>query len=574
MRSSFFGLNVAQQGLFTSRTALDITNHNISNAETKGYSRQYGVQSALRPLQYARRGMVGTGSEITSVGQHRNQYLDYKYWGFAKDLGKYTVKSEALSQMELIFNEPSEVGFTSYFDSVFTTMQTLSKNPSDSASKSNTLNSLVSFTEYMNDISKQLRTMQGEANFGVKNSVEQINFIATQISTMNQQIGNLELQGNRANDLRDERSLLIDDLSKIVNVEVNYTADANGLETLGLTINGQQLVFGSALSLLEVRPREDALNPEDGVDMYDIYWQSGKKLYVNNPNLSGELKGYLDVRDGNNGDQFRGDIIAVDNTDPLNPTIQVSNLNRHDIKGSGQIFVDGTYLDYTSFSYDDVSGVMTFQLDPATPAAATATKVSIGDANSFKGIPYYMQQLNEFVRTIAREFNTVHEKGDSNTGLPLFVYKGYTGGLDTNLVSTYDALTVDDIVINPDILNDNSLLKTKFSAADGESQNDLIMEMIELRKDTQMFDKGVPDNFMQAIISEMGIDAKQMKSFKKGQEQLSSQVTNQRLSISDVDLDEEAINLVKFQQAYNMSAKIITVFDELYDVTINQMGAR
>lgn len=572
MRSSFFGLNVAQQGLFTSRTALDITNHNISNAETKGYSRQYGVQSALRPLQYARRGMVGTGSEISSVGQYRNQYLDYKYWDFSKDLGKYSVKAEALSQMELIFNEPTEVGFTSYFDDVFKNLQTLSKNPSDSASRSNAMNSLVSFTEYMNDISKQLRAMQSEANFGVKNSVEQINFIATQISTMNQQIGNLELQGNRANDLRDERSLLIDQLSKIVNVEVNYTTDVNGLETLGLTINGQQLVYGPALSLLEVRPRENALNPEDGVDMYDIYWKSGKKLYINNPNLSGELKGYLDVRDGNNGDNFRGDVIAVDNSDPLNPTIQVDNVNRHDLKGAGQIFVDGNYLDYTGFSYDDATGVMTFNLDPATPAAATATSLSVGDPNSFKGIPYYLQQLNEFARTIAREFNALHEQGDTGTGLPLFVYRGYTGGLDTNLLSTYDALTVDDIIVNQAIINDNNLLETKFSATDGESQNDLVMSMVELRNDNDMFDKGVPDNFMQSIISEMGIDAKQMNSFKKGQEQLSNQVTNQRLSVSDVDLDEEATNIIKYQQAYNMSAKIMSVFDEIYDVTINRMG--
>jgi flagellar hook-associated protein 1 FlgK len=96
--------------------------------------------------------------------------------------------------------------------------------------------------------------------------------------------------------------------------------------------------------------------------------------------------------------------------------------------------------------------------------------------------------------------------------------------------------------------------------------------MIDKRQDTKMFAKGVPDNYMQSIISELGIDVSQMSSFRDGQEQLTKMITNQRLSISDVDLEEETVNLLKYQQAYSMSAKIMSVFDEIYNVTINQMG--
>ncbi len=99
MRSSFFGLNVAQQGLYTARTMLDIVNHNIGNKETLGYSRQYGVQVATRPLANGRRGMVGTGAVVEGINQHRNQYLDYKYWSVNKDLGTYDVKSTMLQRM-------------------------------------------------------------------------------------------------------------------------------------------------------------------------------------------------------------------------------------------------------------------------------------------------------------------------------------------------------------------------------------------------------------------------------------------------------------------------------------------
>lgn len=572
MRSSFFGLNVAQQGLYTARTALDITNHNISNAETVGYSRQYGVQKALAPLSNASRGMVGTGSEIATVAQYRNEYLDYKYWNMNKDLGLYEVKSSALTQMELVFNEPTEVGFTAYFDDVFKTLQGLSKNPSDEASKTNFVNSLTSFTKYITDISLQMDSLQNEANFGVNQSVDHINFLATQIATINQQIGNLELTGDRANDLRDERMRLVDTLSKVISVDTKINKDVNGVETMDITINGQQLVHGSTMNLLEVRQRDFIQNPEDNVDMYDIYWESGKRLYTENPALSGELKGYLDVRDGNNSDNFKGTIAAGAGT----ANITVNGVNRHDLPLSGQIVVNGLKLDYSSFTYNDATGDMDFTLDPATPCPAGATTCSVGSPIPFKGIPYYVQQLNEFVRTFSRSVNAVHQAGDNNTGQPLLTFSGYTGipPLNAGLPSSYDQMTIHDFGVNAAIVDDVSLLKTKFNASEGESANDLVLALNELRHDSNMFAKGVPDNFIQALISELGIDSKQINSFKTGQEQLTSLITNQRLSISDVDLDEEATNMVRFQQAYNMSAKIMQVFDELYNVTINQLGAR
>ncbi len=567
MRSSFFGFNVATQGLYTARTALDITNHNISNAETVGYSRQYGVQKATRPLANLNRGMVGTGSTIDMIKQHRNEYLDYKYWDMNKDLGTYTAKAEALNQMERVFNEPSDSGFTAYFDEVFKALQGLSKNPSDDASKVNVLTAYESFGQYLTDISSQFRDIQSEANFGVKTTVDQINFMSEQVATLNQQIGNLELTGNRANDLRDQRMLLIDELSGLVGVQVRFNEDVNGKETLRISINGQEIVNGPTASYLEVRARDDFNNPEDNVDLYDVYFKSGKRLSTDSPNLTGKLKGYLDIRDGNNNDAFDATVTGVSgNNLILNP------VSRHDIPGSGSIKIDGVERSYSGYTYDDATGEMTLTLD--TPYTPVNNSVSIGDDKAFKGVPHYMNQLNVFVRTIAQEFNALQQSGNDGSGVPLFVYEGYTGTppLDLTNPSSYDALTVDNFKVNPDLMDNPDLLMTKYKTSDGESANDLILDIIDLRHDTTMFQKGVPDNFMQGLISELGIDTKQVGSFKTGQEQLIHMVTNQRLSVSDVDLDEEATNLIRFQQAYNMSAQVMSVFDEIYDVTINQMG--
>jgi flagellar hook-associated protein 1 FlgK len=123
MGSAFFGLNVSTQGLYTAQTALDIVNHNISNAELKGYSRQYAEIKASRALPNSSRGMIGTGAEVLSVKQYRSSYLDNKYWGMSTDLGQYTVKEEMLSQLELLLQEPSDSGYATRFADVFDSLQ-------------------------------------------------------------------------------------------------------------------------------------------------------------------------------------------------------------------------------------------------------------------------------------------------------------------------------------------------------------------------------------------------------------------------------------------------------------------
>ncbi|MCF8020924.1 MAG: flagellar hook-associated protein FlgK [Vallitaleaceae bacterium] len=570
MGSAFFGIGVGTQGLYTAKTALDITNHNIANAETVGYSRQYGLQSATRPLPNGMKGMIGTGSEITNVLQHRDSYLDNKYWSMTNELGEYEVKDEILSQMEILFNEPSETGYSTFFNNIFESLQTLSKNPGDTTVRNAFVTSLESFATYMNDVSKQLTTLQKETNFGIKTNVDQINFFSQQLASLNHQIGNLELSGKSANDLRDERNRILDDLSKIVNVDTKEITDANGKKTFRVSINGQSLVYDTTANYLEVKPRTYLNNPEDQVDMYDIYWKSGKELYLNNDNLSGELKGYIDLRDGNNGENFKGAILSGEGTN----TLVIDGPSRTDIPAAGEMNIGGTLITYSSATYDPILDQMTFNLDAPAPAGVDGTTTFIGDNQPFKGIPFYTQELNHFVRTIAREFNTINESGNGGTGTQLFTYKGYTGvpPLDVNDLTSYENMNIYNFTVNQAVIEDLSLVETSATLDHGESANDLILKLIEKRHDTKMFEKGKPDNYMQSLLGTLGIDAKQVVSFKKGQENLMLLVTNQRLSVSGVDLNEETMNMLKFQQAYNVSAKIISVMDEIYNVTINQMG--
>lgn len=643
MGSAFFGIGIGAQGLYTAKTSLNITNHNITNAETIGYSRQYGVQSATRALPNNLKGMIGTGSEITNIAQHRDAYLDYKYWSMTNEMGEYTIKNELTSQMELIFNEPSDTGYNTYLNNVFESLQTLSKDPSNTTLRGNMVDTMSSFSKYMNDLGEQLINIQKEANFGLKTKVDQINFFAQQLGTLNHQIGNIELNGSHANDLRDERNRIIDKLSKIINIEAKEITDINGKETFRVSINGQILVDDITTNYLKVQPRETLNNPEDYVDMYDVYWQSGRQLYLDNDQLSGEIKGYVDIRDGNNGDNFNGEVISGQGTS----TVVIGNPSRTDLPSKGELKFGGTWMRYNSYTYDSATDQMTFQLNAPstvdggqakcediygndftgtiawdsntqvrltnvgnqdlkekgtinldgimvtytgysknpvapneitltiqTPNTIDGTDMSMGDNIKHKGIPYYLQQLNQFVRTLSREFNELNESGNGGAGTQLYTYEGYTGvpPLDVTSDYSYEQIDIHNFVLNENIIDNLDLIETSTELNYGESANDIILAMIDKQHDTSMFRQGEPGNFMESVIGDLGIDAKEIINFKNGQENLLLLVGNQRLSVSGVDLNEETTNLIKFQQAYNTAAKIISVMDEIYDTTINRMG--
>jgi flagellar hook-associated protein 1 FlgK len=335
---------------------------------------------------------------------------------------------------------------------------------------------------------EELRSLQRDLNFGVKTKVEQVNFLADQLASINSQITKLEVNGHKANDLRDQRANLIDELSKVINVEVKEIMEGNQ-ESYKVYINGQLLVDGKDTNKLQVVPRATSNNPEDVADLYDIQWATGQNFYTDDPYLSGELKGYIDLRDGNNG----------------------KNVN-----------VNGQTINY-------------------------------------KGVPYYIQQLNNFVETFSSAFNGIHSSGSNKNGDQIDFF-------------TYDPdMPARTFTVNALILEDVSNIAVNLDPTQGVENNELLLSLLNLRHDTTMFKQGKPESFMQAIMSEIAVDAKQANAFRTRQEDMLLSITNQRLSFSGVDLNEETMNMLKYQQAYNVAAKMISVMDEIYNVTINGM---
>lgn len=575
---SWFGLSIASQGLFVAKGALDVTAHNISNANTDGYTRQKAIQQATRPISTgSKAGMWGTGAEITEIKRMRDQYFDTKFWNSNSSLQEYETKKLHLEQLEKMFNEPSDAGFTKSYTKFMDSLQDLSKFPADPSYKAQAIGMAGNFAAYFNTVATSMSNYQRDLNQQVKQLTNEINNMSTQIAKLNDQIYNLELTGDKANDLRDQRDLILDKLSSIVPIDVSYDKDNFGYEELTVKINGETLVSHRDFNTLKLTERTAKQNPEDIDGLYDISWSNGNTFYINHSGMTGQLQGVVDLRDGHNGNALKGVIENVDPTGATAPdyTVTLKDVNRFDIQKNGEIVINNTRYSYKDVSYDKDTGKLTLTIDGSTgtPTLATADvgKDAIsGSKNSKKGIPYYIGQLNDFVRQFATEFNKIHLNGQLEDGTSagnFFVAKDGTG-LDLTKPYSYTQITAANFAVSQDIQDNHKNFATNKRGSGGESENKLVLDLIKI-KDMKTFRNSDPANYMEMVIADIGIDSMKAATFSSNQKAINHTISNQRLSISSVDLNEESMNMVKYQQAYNVAARIIQTFDELCDTTIN-----
>jgi flagellar hook-associated protein 1 len=226
MRSTFHGLETARRGMFTQQTALQTTGNNIANANTAGYTRQrvnfeqteaYPAASRNRPNIP---GQMGTGVQAGSIQRVRESFLDTQFRGENNKSGFWSAKSEALEKMEDIMNEPSDNGLAKTMDRFWQSLQDLSVNPEDSGARSVVRQRGLAVAETFNYLSNSLSAIQGDLRAQADITTKEINAILDDISSINKQIGEVEPHGYLLNKLYDERDLLVDKLSTLINIEV------------------------------------------------------------------------------------------------------------------------------------------------------------------------------------------------------------------------------------------------------------------------------------------------------------------------------------------------------------------
>ena len=615
MASTFFGLDIAYTGVQAANAKLNTTANNIANVDTKGYTRQEATQVASDALRISQSyGMAGTGVTVTDINQVRNEFYDVKYWQAQTNLGQYDMKMYYMYQIEDYFTDKDTVeGFEPIFSAMFDSLEEVYKQAGTPSTKTQFIGAAGDLCEYFNAQATNLEKLQLGVNEEIKNKVDEINSIAEQIATLNKQINTIEVNHLRANELRDKRNLLIDQLSRIVDVEVRETpiyttpggTEKSGIYTYEVSIaGGQILVQGYEYNTLEcvARSAEEKVNQSDADGLFEIKWSNTMDFNLYGANLGGELKGLIEVRDGNNEEYFHGTTKGVkDNGDgTYTVTIEVPNkdyltdMNKCTLPDSGQLTLVNTKYKYSGFEFDGTNPpTYTFTIKPdagqAAPTIFDGKEASVGTKIDYQGIPYYQEQMNEWVRIFAKAMNDIEKTAVDEEGNPaevLFTAKDKVNGTEIKFTadladntykssdSDYYRLTAGNISVNNEMVKDASKFGTTVDIKKGGDAQDVTELLLTVQDDKNKvnFRGCSAKEFLQCITSDIALSANNAKTFTENYTNINKSVSQTRLSISGVDNDEEALHLVKFQEAYNLSAKVMQIMTEIYDRLILQTG--
>lgn len=621
MSSTFFGLTIGASGLNTSQAQINTTANNISNVETKGYSKQVVNTVASSALRcYQNYGTTGTGVEAVSVTQCRDLYYDEKYWNNESNLGYYEKKLYYMQQIEGYYSETtSATGFSTIYSKMFNAMSTLQTNPGDNTVRKEFISDAKELTEYFNTTASRLSSLQSSINDEIKTAVDEINAIAEKVSILNKQINVIEQGGGHANELRDRRALLVDELSEYVSVDVdefdvknsNYPDMQTGATYFRLSINGQVLVDNYEFETLACKARDtdERYNQADVDGLYDIVWaEDGNKFDPCTTTSSGSLKSMFEVRDGNNAENLTGRVSATTSTSITITGNSIKEINELNLASSGAIWVNSTEYKYDSFKFvTDTNGTITsieFTLDEDNYLTANeqgeldGKKLMVGSDVDFMGIPYYQNQMNLFLRNFCEKFNQIQHGGEGNArgvdanGNPMgaFFVANDTTGTEEHQMDTkykndsptelssdseiYYWLTAANVDIAYKSEKDASIfaVTTLGNYTAGQDASDLVVELQKLQSKETIFRGGGGDAFLQCIYADVTVDTQECEIFTTNFTNIQTTIDQQRQSVSGVDEDEEALDLIKFQNAYNLASKCISVFNEIYDRLILQTG--
>ncbi|HLS09732.1 flagellar hook-associated protein FlgK [Lentibacillus sp.] len=311
--STFHGLEMAKRALFAQQSALYTTGHNISNTNTDGYSRQRVNFESSSPFPPASRnrpemaGQMGTGVEAGTVERIRNQFLDHQFRAENSKSEYWSTKADALSRMEHLMNEPSETGLSETMDQFWQSLQDLAVNPEDAGARSVVAQRALAVSDTFNYLSDSLSSIRTDLRKQIDVEVKDANSLIRQINAINEQVKNVETNGQLPNDLYDERDRLIDELSGIVNIDVRYTKSsdgaldiADGLATIKLADENGNPVDAPVLVSGDIANGELGFNEitvsytGNGYEPIDEISVNGESLTLSGLASTGSLKGLVE----------------------------------------------------------------------------------------------------------------------------------------------------------------------------------------------------------------------------------------------------------------------------------------
>jgi flagellar hook-associated protein 1 len=454
-------LNIGKQALLTQQQAVNVTGHNIANANTPGFSRQRVVLQTGHPVG-GQPGMSGTGVTADEIQRVSDRFVGSQINREIQNKGGWEARQNSLERVETVFDESAGFGLNAAMSEFWNSWQDLVNNPGGQTEREILVANTQNLTRTFQKIDTDLRNVQQDLDGNISATVAEVNLLAAQVSGLNEKISDTEATGLNANDYRDARDLVLNDLSE--HIDFNSYEDDDGRVTVMLG-DGKSLVGSGANGRLAT-----ATNAVTGVQ--DVVWETDTATTINSRIAGGRIGGWLAIRD----------------------TV----------------------------------------------------------------IPEYIDRLDTLAGGIITAVNTEHQAGLDRNNQPGVAF--FTGS---------DAA---GIQVNPAIGADATLVAAARAPGRAPGDNSNAVRIAGLQQDLTM--NGGAATFADdynSLVSDVGIAVRSASQTAAFEENLVAQLENYRESVAGVSLDEEMINLVKFQNAYDAAAKLIAATDEMMGTVLNMI---
>lgn len=532
MASTFFGLELSRKALAAQQAALNITGHNVSNANSEGYTRQVVNLTATTPYTVlsstGKRLSLGSGVVLDTVIRARDAYVDRQLRQETSKQQYWAGRQDSLQKIEEILNEPSGSSLSTDMDNFWNAWSDLSNNPENMGARSVVRERALTLTESFHHLAQQVSDMKENLDSSVGVQIHQINTYGQQIKDLNDQIKRAEVAGDNPNDLRDQRDLLVDELSKIVNVKVVETQDPAFTDR---KVGCYKVIIGNEDSANNVLVNDSMVRqlrepvPRKMIAGYSaatVVWSddsSGKEVDLGSK--QGSLAANIGIRD-NDLPQFAAqfDQLAQGIANAVNALHQTGQ----GLTAEGDIGIN-------------------FFTDGSNPASSSPPDLPVVTAANITLNSVIEGNLNRIATgTIPLDEGTKTHTLDKN-GNPLVT------------------------------VGDKTIATAISSLASGWSSLQSLIAAGRFGDAGQRPVSGASfSDFYGANVAQLGVDVQQAERMTDGQNVLVTHLTNQRESYSGVSLDEEMTNLIMYQKSYSAAARMVTVMDEMLDKIINGMG--
>ncbi|MFP1866522.1 flagellar hook-associated protein FlgK [Lonsdalea quercina] len=538
-------INIASSGLKAANVAISTTSNNISNVYTDGYSKQ-SVSLAQNAGTQKPYGTVGNGVNVVSVDRAYDSLVTSQLRAASSNYAGTTAYSEQVSQIDNLLSD-SDNSLSTLMSSFISSLQSLSTNASDSSARQTVISSAQSMLNQFSSTDKYLQDMDSSINSELKTSVAQINTYSKQIADLNEKIVQLGSGSSSANSLLDQRDQLITEMSKVVGVT---TTTQDSMVSVSLS-NGMTLVQGDkSYDLVTVTSPDDPSRVEVAYDngISDPIQLSADSLE------SGSINGLLTFRT-ETLDSARNQLGLM----ALTLANSFNTQHKEGVDLNGDV---GT--DFFSFAQPGVVS----NTNNSGSASLTAT---FADSTAVKASDYTLKYANGAwaVTRNSDGASVDYTSGTDDSGNPMLSFDGVQVAVSgtANAGDKFTLNTVSEVITNMSVaITDPAKIAAALNDdSSGESDNRNAAALLALQSSNQVNGNATFSEAYASLVSEIGVKTQSAETTATTQSSIVEQLTEKQQSISGVNMDEEYIDLQRYQEYYTANAKILSTAGSIFD---------